>query len=392
MSPVITRTVWLLSWVSLLADVASEMLYPILPVYLRSIGFSVALIGVLEGLAEATAGLSKGYFGRWSDRSGRRLPFVRGGYLASALAKPLMGWLTAPLWVFGARTLDRMGKGLRTGARDALLSAEAGTAHKGRVFGFHSSMDTVGAVLGPISALIYLQFYPGDYRSLFFIAFLPGLLSVAITFLLREPKQIPLQPTAPAAPGSWGQYWRQSRPEYRRVVGILLVFQLFNSSDSFLLLKMKNTGLDDASLIGAYILYNLVYALAAYPFGILADKIGMKRVFMLGLGLFVVTYAGFAYNMAPIGFYLLFVLYGAYAAATQGVAKAWLSGLCPKEQTATAIGVYTGLQSCTALLASVLTGLLWQYFGADTPFWASATGVSVVLVYLARRSDELRAI
>lgn len=385
----LTRTVWLLSLVSLFADIASEMLYPIMPVYLRSIGFSVALIGLLEGLAEAVAGLSKGYFGQLSDRKGVRLPFVRWGYFASALSKPLMGLLTAPLWIFGARTLDRLGKGLRTGARDALLSDEATTATKGRVFGFHSGMDTFGAVLGPVLALVYLSFRPGDYRPLFLIAFLPGLLSVALTFLVREQKARPPAHIDPASVTSrpfWA-YWRRSTPAYRRLVSVLLLFQLFNSSDTFLLLKMKNAGLGDAHLIGAYIFYNVVFALAAYPLGALADRIGMKRVFLLGLGLFAATYAGFAFNGSSPAFYALFLLYGLYAAATQGVAKAWISNLCDPKETATAIGTYTGFQSIMALLASASAGLVWQFFGAPAPFLLAAGGSFGVMVYLWRWKD-----
>ncbi|HEX5171791.1 MAG TPA: MFS transporter, partial [Cyclobacteriaceae bacterium] len=171
----ITRTIWILSIVSLLTDTASEMLYPILPVYLKTIGFSVVLIGILEGVAEATAGLSKGYFGKRSDTSGRRVPFVRVGYALSAISKPMMAILTYPLWIFFARTIDRFGKGIRTGARDALLSDEATPATKGKVFGFHRSMDTLGAVLGPSLALVYLYYFPGEYKMLFFIAFIPGL-------------------------------------------------------------------------------------------------------------------------------------------------------------------------------------------------------------------------
>ncbi len=172
----ITRTVWILSIVSLLTDTASEMLYPIMPVYLKSIGFSIALIGIIEGIAEATAGLSKGYFGKLSDLSGKRMPFVQIGYALSAVSKPLMAVFIYPLWIFLARTLDRFGKGIRTGARDALLSSEATPATKGKIFGFHRSMDTFGAVLGPSIALVYLYFYPQNYRTLFLLPFFPDCL------------------------------------------------------------------------------------------------------------------------------------------------------------------------------------------------------------------------
>jgi sugar phosphate permease len=161
---------------------ASEMLYPVMPVYLKSIGFSILLIGVLEGVAEATAGLSKGYFGKLSDNSGKRVPFVQIGYAFSAISKPMMALFIYPLWIFFARTVDRFGKGIRTGARDAILSDEATPGTKGRIFGFHRSMDTLGAVLGPSLALVYLYFYPKDYKTLFYIAFLPGCLAVVTSF------------------------------------------------------------------------------------------------------------------------------------------------------------------------------------------------------------------
>ena len=178
----ISKTVWILSVVSLLTDVASEMLYPIMPIYLKSIGFSIVLIGILEGVAEATAGISKSYFGKLSDNSGKRVPFVKIGYALSAISKPMMAVFVFPLWVFFARTIDRFGKGIRTGARDAIISQEATPATKARVFGFHRSMDTIGAVLGPLSALIFLNYYPGNYKTLFCIAFFPGLIAIFLTF------------------------------------------------------------------------------------------------------------------------------------------------------------------------------------------------------------------
>jgi MFS family permease len=181
---ILTRTILLVSFVSLFTDIASEMLYPIMPVYLRSIGFSVLLIGILEGVAEATAGLSKGYFGNLSDIRQKRVPFIRWGYTLSAFSKPMLAIFIFPLWIFFARTLDRFGKGIRTSARDAMLSDETTTEHKGRVFGFHRSMDTTGAAIGPVFALVFLYFYPEQYKWLFFIAFFPGIVAIMLTFLL----------------------------------------------------------------------------------------------------------------------------------------------------------------------------------------------------------------
>ena len=189
----LTRTVLLVSFVSLFTDIASEMLYPVMPVYLKSIGFSILLIGILEGVAEATAGLSKGYFGKLSDVRKRRVPFVRAGYIMGVVSKPLMALFTWPLWIFFVRTLDRFGKGVRTSARDAMLSDETTPEHKGKVFGFHRSMDTVGAAIGPVLALIFLWLYPGQYRLMFVIAFFPGVVAISLTFLLKDkPLHIPV--------------------------------------------------------------------------------------------------------------------------------------------------------------------------------------------------------
>ncbi len=374
----ISRTVWILSLISLFTDAASEMLYPILPIYLKQIGFSVLLIGILEGIAEATAGFSKGYFGKISDLSGRRVPFVRIGYALSAVSKPLMAAFIYPLWVFFARTIDRMGKGIRTGARDAMLSDEATPASKGTVFGFHRSMDTVGAVIGPALALVYLYYFPGDYVTLFYIAFVPGLLAVVASFLLKDKKIIRESAAAPPPRFSFIGYWQKSPVAYRRVVTGLLFFTLFNSSDVFLLLKAKQAGLDDTAVIGVYIFYNLVYALFAFPLGILADRLGLKTMLVTGLVLFAVVYFGMAVSSDLYTIAGLFFLYGLYAAATEGISKAWISNIAAREDTATAIGTFAGLQSVGLLLASVLTGLFWLRFGPVITF--AATGLVSLLV------------
>lgn len=380
-----TRTVWTLSIISLFTDMASEMLYPVMPLYLNSIGFSMVLIGLLEGLAEATAGLSKGYFGRLSDVSGRRVPFVQLGYALSALSKPLMVVFAYPLWVFAVRTLDRAGKGVRTGARDALLAAEATTGTKGKVFGLHRSMDTIGAVIGPAAALGYLWLYPGGYKMLFFIAFLPGLLAIAASFFLREKGEAQgVQLKKRGSFFAFLRYWKTSPVAYRQLVAGLLAFTLINSSDVFLLLKAKQAGLTDLEVIGVYIFYNLVYAASAFPMGILGDKIGLKKVFLLGLAVFSTVYIGMSVssNVYVIGG--LFFGYGLYAAATEGISKAWISNISDKKDAATAIGTYAGLQSLCALLASTLAGAIWYGFGPGATFLVAGVGALGVLGYLAQ--------
>lgn len=377
----ITRTVWVLSVVSLLTDTASEMLYPIMPIYLKTIGFSVVLIGILEGVAEATAGLSKGYFGKLSDAKGRRVPFVQIGYAFSAISKPMMAVFIYPLWIFFARTIDRFGKGIRTGARDAILSDEATPQTKGKIFGFHRSMDTLGAVIGPLLALVYLYYYPGNYKTLFYIAFAPGLLAVIASFLLKDKSRTADKPKTSVSLFSFLHYWKESPPAYKKLVAGLLVFTLFNSSDVFLLLKAKETGLNDTAVIGVYIFYNLIYALSAFPVGILADRIGLKTIFVTGLALFSAVYFGMAINTNIYLFFGLFFLYGIYAAATEGISKAWISNITNKKDTATAIGTFSGLQSICTMLASSLTGLIWFQFGAATAFTLTAIVTLIVFAY-----------
>ena len=305
---VITRTIWVLSLVSFFTDIASEMLYPIMPVYLKSIGFSIVLIGVLEGFAEAIAGLSKGYFGNLSDNIGKRLPFVQIGYSLSAISKPMMALLVFPIGIFFARALDRIGKGVRTGARDALLSDEATPETKARVFGFHRSMDTMGAVLGPLIALIYLSFHPADYKTLFLIAFLPGFVAISATVFINEKKKLPLTTKPRTGFLDFIQYWKTSPIIYKRLITGLLIFTLFNSSDVFLILKMKNAGYNDIIVIGTYIFYNLVFVAFSYPLGILADKVGMKKILVMGFILFALTYIGMAYAESQFVFIFLFFL------------------------------------------------------------------------------------
>ncbi|RYZ17796.1 MAG: MFS transporter, partial [Chitinophagaceae bacterium] len=291
---IINRTVLILSVVSMFADVASEMLYPVIPVYLREIGFSVFAIGALEGVAGFTAGLTKGYFGKWSDELGRRLPFIRSGYFLSALSKPMMGFFTLPLWVFFVRCTDRLGKGLRTAPRDALLAENATETTRARVFGFHRSLDTLGAAIGPCLALALLWRWPGHYHTLFWAAFVPGLLSVALLFTLRE-QQRTRSTLRKGGFFSFFRYWKIARPEYKRLVPALLLFALFNSSDVFLLLKTREVSGSDTTTITAYIFYNMVFAGASYPLGVLADRFGKRIVLVSGLLVFAIVYSLFAF-------------------------------------------------------------------------------------------------
>ena len=388
---IFTRAVWIVSIVSLLTDISSEMLYPVMPVYLKSIGFSVLLIGLLEGLAEAIAGLSKGYFGKLSDVTGKRVPFVRLGYLMSSVSKPMLAMFVYPLWIFFARTIDRFGKGLRTSARDAILSEESTPENKGKIFGFHRGMDTLGAVLGPVAALIYLDFYPENYRTLFLFAFIPAIAAVSFTFLLKDKKTDTLPVKEKVKFFSFSGHWKESNPEYKKLVTGLFIFTLLNSSDIFLLLMVKNLGFSDQKVIMVYIFYNLVYALASLPVGILADKIGLKNNYIAGLIIFAIVYGGMALNPGIETVFFLFFCYGIYAASTEGISKAWITNISEKSKTATALGFYNGFNSIFSLIASVLAGFLWYSFGPVTMFAFSSAGTIATVIYFLVSFRKLKA-
>ncbi len=379
---ILTRTIILLSFVSLFTDIASEMLYPVIPMYLVSINYSAAFIGVLEGVAEFIAGLSKGYFGIWSDKIQRRLPFVRTGYILSALAKPLMIIIPSAWWILLTRTLDRFGKGIRTASRDAMLSAESTPETKGRIFGFHRSMDTLGAAIGPAIALLYLYFFPGQYTWLFIFALLPGLVTIGFLWKLKEKPSSTEKNNNKISFLSFFKYVKHSPKSYRLLIAGLLVFALFNSSDMFLLLKAKELNYTDAEVIGLYIFYNMVYALLSYPAGTLADRFGLNKIFIFGILVFALVYAGFAFTSSLGILLVLFFAYGFYSAATEGISKAWICNLVDKNETASAIGSFTAFQSVASMLASVIAGVLWTAFGATVAFSATAIISLLVVVYL----------
>jgi MFS family permease len=392
---IFTRTIWMLSFVSLFNDIGSEMLIPVMPIYLKTIGFTALWIGILEGLAEAIVGVSKGYFGKLSDERGRRLPFVQLGYLLSNISKPLMTLFISPIWVLFIKSGDKLGKGIRTSARDAMLSDECSKENKGKVFGLHRAMDTCGAAIGPSLALIFLFYYPAQYKSLFLFAFIPGMIAVSFTFLIKEKvvAQASINKIANTKRFqffSYFSYWKKSSTDYKKIVIGLLLFTLFNSSDVFLLLMAKQIGFEDLHIIGVYIFYNLVYALFSFPIGAMADKIGIKTTFIIGLILFAIVYVGMAFVKTEMMLYALFFIYGIYAACTDGVSKAWIAKISPKEETATALGFYASFTSIATMLASFIAGILWVSFSPATTFIVAGTGVVLVIIYFLYNSKHLK--
>jgi MFS family permease len=384
------RAVYVLGIVSLLMDVSSEMLYPIGPLYLVSLGASVAWIGVIEGISEAIAGLSKGYFGALSDSVGRRRPFVTLGYALSAISKPIPALAASVGGVLGSRVLDRIGKGVRTAPRDALLAGYVDDTQRGAAFGLHRAMDTVGAAIGPVLALAFLAARPGDYRSLFLLAFIPSALAAIATLTIHDPRFTP-SATRPGIGASFA-FWKGAPSPYRRIVALLTLFALANASDVFLILRARELGFSDTEAIGGYIGYNLVFATAAYPAGRLSDHYGRRRIALIGFILYAVVYAGFAMAESIAVVWGLFALYGIYAAMTEGIAKAWLSDLVPNERRGLALGLHATLASFGALVASSWTGAVWDAVGSALPL-AITSGVAVIVVIglLARPTSTAHA-
>jgi len=292
----------------------------------------------------------------------------------------MMAMFVYPLWIFFARTIDRFGKGLRTAARDALLSQQSTKETKASVFGFHRAMDTVGAAIGPIIALVFLYFFPKKYSSLFYFAFIPGIIAVLLIFLLKEKKE-PVSTLEKGNFFSFLKYWKVASVEYKKLVVGLLLFALFNSSDVFLLLITKEVTGSDTTTIAAYIFYNLIYAAASFPLGKMADRLGIKNVFIIGLLMFAIVYGGFAFHPSTAVIFTLFFIYGIYAAATEGIVKAWITNIAHDVNTATAVGFYTSCQSVCSLLASIIAGFIWSQFGPSLTFGATAFIAFSVIIY-----------
>jgi MFS family permease len=387
----ITRTVWIISIVSLLNDFSSEMLYPVIPLYLKQIGYGSLIIGILEGIAECIAGFSKMYMGSLSDKFQKRLPFIQIGYALSILSRPLIGISNYIGLIFSARAFDRIGKGIRTGARDALLADEATSSTKAQVFGFHRSMDTLGAVLGPLAALLFLYFNPEKYKLLFLISLVPGIFSIVFTFFIKEKKETFLLPPKPTFSLSENfSFYKKAPKQYLTIVFFLIIFSLVNSSDLFLLLRAKEIGVSETKLIGLYILFNLVYATFSFPIGKLADRYSKINIFLIGLFIYAIAYFLFSRNLHFGTLIVSFFLYGLFYAFTNGIIKAILVETIPSESKGAAIGFYEGVNSIGLLFANLITGFLWYQWGAQTAFMTISIIVFAIAIIMTINIKKLQ--
>jgi MFS family permease len=374
----IPRNVRVLSAVSFFQDAASEMLYPVMPLFVTAVlGAPPSVLGLIEGVAEGTAAVSKAVSGRLADRFHRR-PLIALGYGISSLAKPAIGLANAWGVVLGARFVDRVGKGVRTSPRDALIAADTPTEARGAAFGFHRAADTAGAVVGPLIGLALYEALDHRLRPLFFVAFIPAAVSVGLIALVREhppaaPRPLDEPPKAPA---------RALPRRYWRVVGVLAVFGLVNFSDAFVILRASELGFGFVSIVLAYVLYNVAYAALSYPAGAISDRVPRRLVFAGGIAVFAVAYVGLGLAPSAGWVWLLLPLYGAYTALTDGVGKAWVSDLLPERALGTGLGYFQALTGGCALVAGVWAGLAWGDDGS-TPLLVSGAVAAVAAAAIA---------
>jgi len=375
----ISKNVFVLGLVSFFNDVASEMIYPIVPIFLTSVlGAPVAVVGLIEGIAESTASILKVVSGWLSDKLRKRKPFVIAGYSFSAISKIILSLAYSWPFVLFARFVDRFGKGTRTSARDALIAESSEHSARGRSFGFHRALDTLGAVVGPLIALLAIKFLDNNFRLIFFLAFIPACIGVLllIVFVKEKRKEENLSPAPNFS-------WRNLDSSFKIFLLISFIFALGNSSDAFLILRAQNLGLSVVLVILAYVLFNFTYAIFSMPAGIISDKIGPKKVLLSGFLLFSVIYLFFGLTNASFILWLLFPFYGIYMALTEGIGKAYISNLVPQEKAGTAFGVYqTTIGLCT-FFASLIAGLLWTYIGVSAPFiFGSVMAVISALLFV----------
>ncbi|MDP3092315.1 MAG: MFS transporter [Nitrospira sp.] len=365
----IPRNVWIAGWVSFFMDVSSEMVYPLVPLFLTSsLGASKSVVGLIEGIAEAAASLLKLFSGVVADRFGKTKLLMGLGYGISTASRPLLA--LAPGWgmVLAARFTDRVGKGIRTAPRDAIIAASTPPERLGLAFGFHRALDTAGAVIGPALALVILSVWVADYRLVFWLSIVPGVVAVAlIVWFINSDGPIPS--TRP--PREWSL--RGLDPRLLKFLLVIGLFSLGNSSNAFMILRAEQVGVSPAWISALYLGFNIAYALLSVPAGMLADRIGPKKMILSGFVLFAMVYAGFALATHIWQIATLFIGYGLYMGLTDGVQRAYLSTLISADQQATGFGLYHMVVGLAILPASLIAGLLWDSIGPAAPFAFGAT-------------------
>ena len=382
----LNRGVLTLGWVSFLTDVASDMIFPLLPDFLtRTLKAGPAALGLIEGIAEATASFTKLLSGWWSDRVGRRKPLVVAGYSIAAVARPLVGLATSWGQVLAIRFTDRLGKGIRTSPRDALLADLVPAEKRGRAFGLQRAMDNAGAVAGPLLAAFLLKFVFDDERLVFLLAAIPGLLAVLLLiFAVKEPPR--QRPIARASAAPLGPLPKR----FWRAIAVFVLFTLASSTDAFLLLRASDAGIPLWQLPLLWAVFHAVKAAAGVPGGALADRIGRIPTIAAGWMVYAVSYVGFAYVSGPTQLWGLFGFYALFYALTEGAERALVADLVPPEMRGRAFGAFHASVGLAALPASVLFGVWWKLFGPRVAFLigaAIAVAAAGALIAFRTRHD-----
>ncbi len=377
------RNVKLLGWASCLNDIASEMIYPLMPQFLIGVlGGNRFHLGLIEGVADSTASLLKLFAGAWSDRLGSRRRFVIAGYALAALSRPVMSIITAPWHLFLTRLSDRVGKGVRTSPRDALIADSSDPDMRGRAFGFQRSMDHVGAALGPVLATAFLWAWPGQLRTMFALTLIPGLIVVAmLLFGLRETRSAaPSPPAAEPEPPLPRLTWRPLGRRFQLYLVSLVIFTLGNSSDAFLLVRAGELGVPTALLPTLWFVFHVVKSGGNLLGGRLVDAIGPRTPILAGWLIYALVYAAFGYASAAWQVWLFFICYGAFYALSEPAEKTLVADLVGAERRGLAFGWYNFAIGISALPASLLFGGLYQWFGPQVAF---GTGAALALAAAA---------
>jgi MFS family permease len=376
------RNVFVTGLVSFFMDVSSEMIYPLVPLFLSNVlGVNKSVIGLIEGIAESTASLLKVFSGWFSDRIGNRKWLMAVGYGISTFSRPTIALAAGWQQVMGSRFIDRFGKGVRTAPRDAIIAESADKAFLGRAFSFHRSLDTMGAVVGPAIAFFLLGILSNDYRKVFWLSMIPGVIAVLlIIFFIKEQKN---KSTKVQKPGTSALLHFRTNLDWRfkAFVFIAAIFAIGNSSDVFLILRAQQIGIQTTMIPVVYLLFNLIYSLSSVPAGIAADTFGKKRVILTGFILFAILYYGFAVAADAKSIWILFGFYGLFMGLTEGIQKAFLATIIPQDFKATAFGVFHTVVGLAMFPASVIGGYLWDHVSPSATFYFGAitAGISAVL-------------
>lgn len=382
------RNVFWLGLTSLFTDISSEMIYPLVPVFATTVlGMPVSLIGLIEGIAESTASLLKVFSGWLSDKLGRRKNLTVAGYTLSALGKPVLIFAAAAWHILVYRFIDRAGKGIRTAPRDALVADSSDSDNYGKSFGFHRTMDTIGAMIGPALAFLLLPLFTADsaskgYRELFALAVIPAAIGVIILIVFVKEKRVAAMADSAAPADAPKLSLKPFDRRFKFFLLIVLVFTLGNSSDAFLILRAENAGLAVAVIPLAYLMFNAVNALLATPAGIVSDRLGRFWVMALGFANFIIVYIGFALAGSQLVIWWMFALYGVYYAFTESIFKAYTADLVPDNLRGTAYGLLNMTMGVALLPASLVAGWLWTNIGVRAPFFYGAGMAAAALMLL----------